>query len=158
MSDIKIYARPFNPVRALAIAAVLCLQLFALSYTARSQSLSFNRERGYAMLGEIKNDLKKNYYNPALRGMDVAARFNQAKEEIKQATSLGQITAAIAQALLDLNDSHTFFLPPAQATRVEYGWVMQMRPSFRSAPLPSGRKSPAHNRSRNPESILRRKT
>jgi C-terminal processing protease CtpA/Prc len=78
------------------------------------------------MLGQIKNDLKKHYYDPTLRGMDVDARFRQAEEEIKRAATLGQITAAIAQALLDLDDSHTFFLPPTQTTHVDYGWEMQM--------------------------------
>jgi C-terminal processing protease CtpA/Prc len=93
---------------------------------AQAQSLSFDRERGRVMLGQIKSDLKKHYYDPTLHGLDVDARFRQAEEEIKRAATLGQITAAIAQALLDLNDSHTFFLPPTQSTHVDYGWEMQM--------------------------------
>jgi C-terminal processing protease CtpA/Prc len=93
---------------------------------AWAQSISFDRERGRVMLNQIKSDLKKHYYDPTLRGMDVDARFRQAEEEIKRAATLGQITAAIAQALLDLNDSHTFFLPPTQTTHVDYGWEMQM--------------------------------
>jgi C-terminal processing protease CtpA/Prc len=58
--------------------------------------------------------------------MDVDARFKAAEEKIKQATSLGQAFGVIAQALLDLNDSHTYFRPPALGVRAEYGWEMQM--------------------------------
>src|SRR4029077_15036461 len=41
-------------------------------------------------------------------------------------TSLGQALGIIAQTLLDLNDSHSFFIPPQRPERVEYGWNMQM--------------------------------
>ena len=33
--------------------------------------------------------------------------------------------AIIAQVLMELDDSHTFFEPPSRAVRVEYGWRMQ---------------------------------
>ena len=116
-----------TPKRPAALSAIFCLLLFAsLCLPARAQSLSLDRDRGREMLKAIKDDIKKNYYDPSIRGMDLETRFRQAEEEVKQAKSLGQITAAIAQALLDLNDSHTVFLPPAQTTRVEYGWQMQM--------------------------------
>jgi hypothetical protein len=83
------------------------------------------RERALTMLGVLKNELKKNYYDPTFRGMDVDARFKLAEEKIKQATSLGQAFGSIAQAMLDLDDSHTFFSPPARPLIVEYGWEMQ---------------------------------
>ena len=112
---------------AAALSALFCLLLLApLCLPARAQSIDLDRDRGREMLKAVKGDIKKNYYDPYVRGIDLETRFRQAEEEVKQAKSLGQITAAIAQALLDLNDSHTFFLPPAQTTRVEYGWQMQM--------------------------------
>ena len=43
------------------------------------------------MLGDIKADLKKNYYDPSFHGVDIEARFKEADEKIKNATSLGQI-------------------------------------------------------------------
>jgi C-terminal processing protease CtpA/Prc len=58
--------------------------------------------------------------------MDVEARFKAAEEKMKQATTLGQIFGIIAQALLDLDDSHSFFIPPMRASRTDYGWRMQM--------------------------------
>ncbi|HEY9401104.1 MAG TPA: hypothetical protein VIQ24_00325 [Pyrinomonadaceae bacterium] len=87
---------------------------------------AFDRiERAQTMLNAIKGELKKNYDDPTFRGMDVDARFKVAEEKIKQATTLGQAFGAIAQALLDLNDSHTFSRPTSRPVSVEYGWQMQ---------------------------------
>jgi len=58
--------------------------------------------------------------------MDIEARFKVADEKIKTATSLGQIFGTIAQALIELDDSHTFFIPPSRAYTTEYGWTMQI--------------------------------
>ncbi|MGH9970412.1 MAG: hypothetical protein ACREBG_21830, partial [Pyrinomonadaceae bacterium] len=108
---------------ALAFALSQATLLSAFGQTAPS---SFERERARTMLSMIKSDLKKNYYDPNFHGMDVEARFKTADEQIKTAASLGQIFGIIAQALLDLDDSHTFFLPPGRAYSTEYGWQMQM--------------------------------
>ena len=78
------------------------------------------------MLNVIKGDIKKDYYDPTFHGIDLDARFKVAEEKIKQATSLGQIFGIIAQTLIELEDSHTFFLPPSRPYTTEYGWQMQM--------------------------------
>lgn len=97
-----------------------------IATTLQAQSIDrIERERALSMLSNIKNELKNNYYDPTIRGMDVDARFKIAEDKIKQATSLGQALGIIAQALLDLNDSHTTFTPPSRAVSVEYGWQMQ---------------------------------
>lgn len=97
-----------------------------VSVVAQNQPSGFDRERGRMMLDSIKNDLKRNYYDPAYHGIDIDARFKQADEKIKSATSLGQIFGIIAQALIDLEDSHTYFVPPGRSYSTEYGWQMQM--------------------------------
>lgn len=102
------------------------LLLAAVDPVAAQKPSGFDIERGRMMLQTVKEDLKKYYYDPQYHGMDVDARFKQADEKIKQATSLGQIFGTIAQALIDLNDSHTFFYPPDRPYRTEYGWQMQM--------------------------------
>ena len=113
--------------RKLIFAVALGLAAFALApQSLRAQGLDrIERERALSMLNSIKDDLKKNYYDPSIRGMDVDVRFKTAEEKIKQATSLGQAHGVIAQVLLDLNDSHTSFAPPSRAVSVEYGWQMQ---------------------------------
>jgi carboxyl-terminal processing protease len=87
---------------------------------------SLDIDRGHSMLSAVKEDLKKNYYDANYHGMDLDARFKAADDKIKQATSVGHIFGIIAQTLLDLNDSHTFFIPPERSSRFEYGWQVQM--------------------------------
>jgi C-terminal processing protease CtpA/Prc len=78
------------------------------------------------MLKNIKDDIRKNYYDPTFRGINLDERFIAAVERIKQANSNGEIFGIIAKVLLDFNDSHTLFLPPSRSARIEYGWLMQM--------------------------------
>ena len=111
-------------VSAPTLAAILCLML---SGVAPAQSVSSaDRDRGRTMLRDMKEDIKKYYYDSSYHGVDIDARFKAAEEKMKTATSLGQVFGIIAQAMVDLNDSHTFFLPPSRITRTEYGWQMQM--------------------------------
>src|SRR5688572_28448122 len=85
------------------------------------QSLSSNdREVGRIMLRNVKDKIKKEYYDPSFRGVDLDATFKDADEKIKQATSNGQVFGIIAKAVRSLNDSHTSFDPPPRAMRVSY--------------------------------------
>ena len=78
------------------------------------------------VLKNLKAALKDNYYDPSLRGIDIDAHFELAHEKMKSAKSLSQLTGIAAQALLDLDDSHTILIPPHTFSRVDYGWSMQV--------------------------------
>ena len=108
------------------LSLILTLVCSAASVVAQNAPSALDRDRGRTMLNQIRLDLKKNYYDPNFHGMDVDARFKQAEEKINTATSQGQILGIIAQAVLDLNDSHTYFIPPSRPFTVDYGWQMQM--------------------------------
>lgn len=95
------------------------------SHIQAQPDLNFQRERGRIMLKTIKDDLKKNYYDSNLRGMDIEARFKAADEKMKTADSVGQVFGIVAQVLLELGDSHTFFVPPGRSNRTDYGWRLQ---------------------------------
>ena len=115
------------PVCALALIAAVFALIPGSLKPAVAQSVSkMDRDRARVMLQTIKEDIKKHYYDPNFRGMDLNARFSAAEEKIKTATSLGQLFGIIAQAMADLNDSHTRFIPPPRTTSTEYGWQMQM--------------------------------
>ena len=115
------------PARSLVAVALFALLLINPITIAQAQKVEDkDRDRGQVMLRMIKTELKKNYYDPAFRGMDVDARFKIASDKIKEAASVGQIFGIIAQVLVELDDSHTFFIPPSRATTTEYGWSMQM--------------------------------
>ena len=110
---------------ALPLVALLLFSAGAFrSSSAQSPPSKFEIERGRLMLADMKMDLKKSYYDPTFHGVDIEARFQEADEKIKQATSLGQIFGTIATFLMRLNDSHTVFLPPRRSYRTEYGWKM----------------------------------
>ena len=90
------------------------------------ENAKINRQRGQAMLSEIKEKLKEEYYDPTFHGIDIDERFRAAQERIKRLQTNSQIFRVIAQAVLDLNDSHTIFIPPSHFNRTEYGFSMQM--------------------------------
>ena len=83
-------------------------------------------QRVKQMLVSIRNEIRKNYYDPSFRGLDLNQHFKTAEGKLEEATSLGHGMAIIAQALLDFDDSHLFFFPPNRTTTVDYGWVMLM--------------------------------
>ena len=109
-----------QPLWLLALIVVL-----ACGHPVLSQISSSDRDRGVIMLKAARDDIRKNYYDPAFRGIDLDARTKLAEERIKQAKSNGEMFGVIAQMLLEFNDSHTIFLPPPRSARIEYGWQMQ---------------------------------
>lgn len=113
--------------RLLVLAGVAAAALSNAGGSLGAQSLS-STEKNVAkqMLRNIGGELKKHYYDPAFGGVDFDAHLKAAIEKVDSATSVGHSLAIVAQALVDLNDSHTFFVPPSRTMRVEYGWRMQM--------------------------------
>jgi C-terminal processing protease CtpA/Prc len=90
------------------------------------KNIGENRKYGLEMLKEIKAALKKYYYDPNFHGLDLDARFREAADKVKEATSGGQVLGVVAQAVLDLNDSHTIYIPPMRGEVAVYGWRMQL--------------------------------
>lgn len=114
-------------------SSLLCVMGLTLTWSAvgsgsgtRQGPDKIELERGHAMLAKIKEELQKNYYDPSFHGIDIEAQFKLYDEKLRQAKSNNHVFAIIAQFLLDLNDSHTIFTPPARRGRVEYGWRMAM--------------------------------
>jgi carboxyl-terminal processing protease len=120
-------SRPgFDPTKRVLSCILLLLIFIAAPPRAGAQTLnSYERDLGRQMLKLIKEDLKKNYYDPTLRGMNVEAHFGAADDLIKNARTIAEVLGVIAKALTDIDDSHTFFIPPALTHRVDYGWHMR---------------------------------
>src|SRR6185295_1191873 len=119
-------SNPINSRKKLALGLFLILLTSMFVPVLGQAPSNFDKQRGQMMLKQIQEDVRKNYYDPQFHGMDLDARFKTAEEKIKQAQSLGQIMGTIAQVLVELDDSHTFFLPPGFNSKTEYGWQMQM--------------------------------
>jgi C-terminal processing protease CtpA/Prc len=115
--------------RTLWLAAPLLAlsALYAFHPLSAQQGMDkINLDRARVMLHDAYDLVKKEYYDPKIRGLDWDARFHDHDEKIKSATSLGQAFGVIAGFLDGLHDSHTFFRPPSRQTRVEYGYRMQV--------------------------------
>lgn len=104
---------------------LFCIVSF-VQYGSAQKMDRIEKERVKNMLTNIKNAIKKDYYDPNFHGVDIEARFKSASERLDQVTTIGQALGVIAQVLLDFNDSHLYFLPPATNLDVEYGWRFQM--------------------------------
>ena len=116
----------FLAIRTVAVFIVFQACLLFIASPALSQSFSNqDRERGLTMLKTVKEDIRKNYYDPGFRGIDIDARFKLAEDKIKLTKSNAEVFGIIAQALLDFNDSHTSFVPPQRSARIDYGWLMK---------------------------------
>jgi C-terminal processing protease CtpA/Prc len=103
--------------------AVVAAALVALTVARPfGQSLALDRQRGEMMLDTMAHDLHEQYYDPTFHGVDLDAHIATAKQRVRAANSIGEIFGIVAQVAVDLDDSHTRFLPPARATVVEYGW------------------------------------
>ena len=85
-----------------------------------------DRDNATSMMEMIAGDVKKHYYDPTFHGVDWDARVKEAKTRIDNSPSLNAALSHIAGALDALNDSHTYFLPPARPYRHDYGFQMQM--------------------------------
>lgn len=109
-------------LRSLFVAIAI---LFTCSSTF-TQGLEFERERHMNMLRLIKDDVKKNYFDATLKGIDIDAKYKVAVEKMETAQSIGQFTGIIAQFLVDFDDSHLFFLPPGKANKTDYGFDFRM--------------------------------
>ncbi|MBA3353649.1 MAG: hypothetical protein H0U23_14730 [Blastocatellia bacterium] len=112
-------------MRLRRLFALTCFYL-CLSSAVAAQNLEFERSRHKDMLKFVKDDVKKNYFDPTFRGIDLEANHKIAVEKMEKAQSIGQMSGIIAQFLIDFDDSHLFFLPPGKANKTDYGFTFRM--------------------------------
>jgi C-terminal processing protease CtpA/Prc len=104
----------------------VCALLSLCAVSSPAQNVGADRGRAREILRDIEKELQRKYYDPTFGGKDLGAIFKLANERVEQATSEAQISGIIIRALLDLDDSHTFFIPPPLSFDVEYGFEMGM--------------------------------
>jgi C-terminal processing protease CtpA/Prc len=85
-----------------------------------------DRESAEATLARVHDVLKHNYYDPTFRGIDIDERYKSYLEQIKSAKSIQAAYRVVEAYLVGLNDSHTIFIPPANANHVAYGFRLRM--------------------------------
>src|SRR5687768_11747573 len=107
------------------LVALTCA-LFCAIAPVFSQNLEFERVRHREILRLVKEDFKKNYYDPTFKGVDIEAKHKVSIEKMEKAESIGQMSGTIAQFLLDFDDSHLFFVPPGKNNKTDYGFEFRM--------------------------------
>jgi len=88
--------------------------------------LDRERELHKQILINLKKDLKENYYDPNLRGIDLEASIKEARDLVATAKSVEEMTDIVARVLIQFDDSHLGFIPPARTVSVDYGFDMQL--------------------------------
>ena len=109
-----------------AAAAVVGIACTLAPARAQNEFNKLQKDRTQQMAHDVAEAMRKHYYDPSYHGMDLQARFKEVQAKIQNAQHLGDAYGAIAQALDELNDSHTFFLPPARPLRREVGYLQEM--------------------------------
>lgn len=110
-------------------ALILLLTMALLSVTVATSSAQKANKLEIAhwrdVLRNVKRELKQNYYDPTFHGIDIDARFEVANTKMESAESMDQLESIVAQVVLELNDTHTFLVPPDDGSSVEYGWRLK---------------------------------
>lgn len=83
-------------------------------------------DRAHRILVQIVRDLHEHYYDSTFHGANLTARARAYDAGIDSLASVSQMMATLAQFVSDLNDSHTNFIPPELAGRIDYGFRPQM--------------------------------
>jgi C-terminal processing protease CtpA/Prc len=107
--------------------AILFLLLWVpLLYPQEAPITSFQRAYIGVMLNEVKDDVKHYYYDPKYHGVDLDARFKEAAEYLKTASTYNQAIGIVEYSLKALNDSHTHLFPPNRPVKIVYSYEYQM--------------------------------
>jgi C-terminal processing protease CtpA/Prc len=105
---------------------IVFLFLLLWLYSLYQLSFSQNLRRDVEILDFIDSTIRNYYYDPAYHGIDLDAHFKSFREKLKRSKSDQESMVLLAASLLEFNDSHTNFLPPAFEERLDPGWTMMM--------------------------------
>ncbi len=115
------------PSNGKIIVSLLLVLLTSLPILVWPENMSkLDRERAQVMLQAVASDVRRDYYDPKLRGVEWDKLVENADNTINSASSWDVAMLMIAAVFEKLEDSHTFFVPPQYSIREEYGWRYQM--------------------------------
>lgn len=91
-----------------------------------SQISSSEIQRAHLMLRQSYDEIRKNYYDPSFRNVDLEKVFQQYNTRLDASKSVNETLRVIGAFVLNLHDSHTFFMPPARTNHSTPGFFMQL--------------------------------
>ncbi len=122
LKDLAGGQRPDSRIARGAVG-VLLIAAMRLVAAATPQTLSANdAHRVHGMLQQAYESVKKNYYDTTFHALDWDARYREYDAKLKPVPSLNAGLTVIAAFLDGLDDSHTYFIPPARPYRIDYGY------------------------------------
>jgi len=114
--------------RVLHTILALCVAGAVTGHAQRGPApiTTVQKAKAREILATLRGEIRARYYDPTFRGRDLDALFRTAEQKLESAATLPAAYAVIAQAVVDLDDSHTYFIPPDNNVEVEYGWQMSV--------------------------------
>lgn len=85
-------------------------------------TLSSNRDLMRGIAQGVNDIVKKNFYDPSLKGIDWNKELQEAQKKIDASKSPGEMLAAIYFMVRKMDDSHTRFIPPWQTLQPRFGF------------------------------------
>jgi C-terminal processing protease CtpA/Prc len=106
---------------------LLLVSTMMLDTCAQAQEMTrLEREERQAILSTVYDDIRREYYDPKFHGVNWAAKYEETKAKVANASTKTDANLLIAAMLENLNDSHTSFIPPRRAVREDYGFQYKM--------------------------------
>jgi len=111
---------------AAALTILLGSRILVSAQAQQQQITPIQLHQAEDMLGDMRDALKKNYYDTTYHGLDIEARYQTYRERLEKSKTLADAFRTVAAYLSGLSDSHTFFLPPRVSYQAVYGYRMQI--------------------------------
>jgi C-terminal processing protease CtpA/Prc len=114
-------------MKTVRLAVVIFLSSWISAGAAQAQNPpGQNIKRDLEVLDFIRQKIGEHYYDKNYRGINLDAQFKSYAEKLKKSRSDQESLTLIAAAVMELDDSHTVFLPPPFKQKVYYDWVIKM--------------------------------
>jgi len=109
--------------RILGFTASFILFLSVSATNSLAQvTLKGNRDLMRGIAQGVHDIIKKNFYDPSLKGIDWDNELRETQKKIDACNSPGEMLAAIYWMVRKMDDSHTNFLPPWQTLEPRFGF------------------------------------
>ncbi len=103
------------------IACIVFISFFNADSFAQG-TLKGNRDLMRGIAEGVHDIVKKNFYDPSLKGIDWDKELKETQKKIDTCNSPGEMLAAIYWMVRKMDDSHTNFLPPWQTLQPRFGF------------------------------------
>ncbi len=88
-------------------------------------TLKSNRDLMRGIAEGVHDIIKKNFYDPSLKGIDWDKELHETQKKIDASNTPGEMLAAIYWMVRKMDDSHTRFLPPWQTLQPRFGFQVK---------------------------------